>query len=189
MILLCIDASTSNFGLAWFKNGDLFAVYHLEVKGTFDLHKLGIIYKEISRFLSNKPYLVPSPINYLDPFGFDLKVSPRVDRLDFVVFEQPAPVRFSKALTSINQVMGVLIGVCMERRIEFDWVHNRTVKKLAGITGKGIDGKKQSVELAQGLYPEFKDQIISDHVADAIHVGEAYKHIVGTKDYYHRRRS
>lgn len=147
MLMLCVDASTSHFGFALYEDGVLIKADGVYVKGTFDLAKLQEIYRKLQ-----------------DKF-----------HVDHVVFEQPAPIRFSKALTSINQVFGMLAGTCLERGITIDWLHNRTIKSRMGITMKGRDGKKQSIAIARAMYPTFVDDITTDHISDAILIGETYK--------------
>ena len=148
MTILCIDASTSNFGLAWYRDKELIKVRNEYLKGVFSFEKMKAIHLIFNNY-------------------FTLDV-------DMVIFEQPVPVRFSQALMSINQAIGLLISLCYTHNIEVSWIHNKTIKKHMGITEKGKEGKKQGVEKVKTLYPKFADQITTDHIADAVMVGETY---------------
>lgn len=148
MNILCIDASTSNFGLAWFKDKKLIKVRNEYFSGKFSFEKMKALHLTFNNY-------------------FTLDV-------DLVIFEQPVPVRFSNALTSINQSIGLLIGLCYTHNIEVCWIHNRTIKKRMGVTEHGKEGKKQGIEIVKKMYPKFADQITTDHIADAIMVGETY---------------
>lgn len=159
--MLCIDASTREFGLAYFTDGKLHHVKNISVDGIYgrNLDKAHEIYKQFDGiFLQSTIYQ---------------KLA-----VDHVVFEEPVPIHNSKAVTSINQIIGVLIGMCFERNLTVDWVHNRTVKSLMGINKKGKEGKQQSKDIAKSRYPEFATEIITDHISDAILVGETYKLIM-----------
>ena len=149
MLMLCVDASTSHFGFAWFKNGKLIKVEGTHIPGKFDLDKLRLIYLGLNSLFSSD--------------------------VEHVVFEQPAPIRFSSALTSINQTFGVLVGICLERKITVDWVHNRTVKSIMKITAKGKAGKAESMARARQMHTRFMNKIKTDHISDAILIGETYK--------------
>lgn len=151
-IMLCIDASTSHFGFAMYYSGTLKSVWGLDVEGVYDLKKLEEIHERFEAIL--------------------VEQNP-----DHVVLEKPVPMQFSQSVVQINQIVGMILGASLASTATVDWVHNRTAKKLAGVTAKGKDGKKQAIELMKAKYPEFADRIINDHIADAIIVGEAYKQI------------
>lgn len=149
--ILCIDASTTNFGLAWFMDGNLIEVRNIVIKGLLDIEKLQKIWSV-----------------------FQLELVGMID-VDQVVFEKPVPVQFSSALTSINQVIGLLIGLFYSRGIAVDWIHNKTIKSRMGIKSHGKEGKLESIRIAKSLYPFLADSITTDHIADAVLVGETYK--------------
>ena len=148
MTILCIDASTSNFGLAWYQDKKLIKVRNEYLKGVFSFEKMKAIHLIFNNY-------------------FTLDV-------DMVIFEQPVPMRYSQALTSINQAIGLLIGLCYTHNIEVSWIHNKTIKSRMGIKQHGKDGKKEGIDLVKKLYPKFADQITTDHIADAVMVGETY---------------
>jgi len=148
--MLCVDASTRFLGLALYVNGELKEVFGWSNLMPFSLDKLETMFKYFNQIL--------------------LKHG-----VDHIVIEKPAPVRFSKTLTSLNQCVGVLIGCAFSNGVTVDFVHNRTAKKIMKITEKGKAGKQQAINITKLLYPKFADQIITDHIADAIIVGEAYK--------------
>ena len=149
--ILCIDASTTNFGLAWFMDGQLIELRNVVVKGKLDIEKLKMIWDEFQ--------------NELDD----------TIKVDQVIFEKPVPVQFSSALTSINQVIGLLIGLFYSRNIPVDWIHAMTIKSKMGIKAHGKEGKLESIKTARALYPFLANEITTDHIADAILVGETYK--------------
>jgi aconitase A len=150
-VILCIDASTTNFGLAWFEDDQLMEVRNIVIKGVLDIDKLKKIW---------------------DIFQTELDDTTKVSK---VVFEKPVPVQFSSALTSINQVIGLLIGLFYSRNIAVNWIHNKTIKSRMGIKAHGKEGKLESIRIAKTLYPFLADEITTDHIADAVLVGETYK--------------
>lgn len=150
--MLCIDTSTSHFGFALYVNGDLQKVFGLDAEGTYGLDKF---------------------ISLTITFGKILQEQ----KPNLVVLEQPVPVSFSRNLMSLNQVVGMVLAMATSYGASVDWVHNRTAKKLSGVTAKGKDGKKQAIELMKAKYPDFSASITNDHIADAVIVGEAYKQI------------
>ena len=150
-VMLCIDASTTNFGLAWFMDGRLIEVRNVVIKGVLDIDKLKRIWDV-----------------------FQEEINDALD-VNLVIFEKPVPVQFSSALTSINQVIGLLIGLFYSRGIAVDWIHNKTIKSRMGIKSHGKEGKLESIRIAKALYPFLADEITTDHVSDAILVGETYK--------------
>lgn len=147
--MLCIDASTSHFGFALYFDGVLLEVFGMDFEGIYGLDKLKLMF-----------------ICFKNKF--------ETLNLDHVVFEQPVPLQFSKAVVQINQVVGMMIGLAFENECTVDWVHNRTAKRLVGVTKHGKEGKLQAIELMKAKYPKFADRITNDHIADAIVVGEAY---------------
>ena len=150
--MLCIDASTKHFGFALYQNGELISPFGKTFGDVYTLDKLRTMREYFSGMYEEY-------------------------QLDHIVIEQPVPMQFSGAIVQINQVVGMIFGVALEKGISIDWVHNRTAKKLVGVTKKGKEGKLQSIELMKAKYPEFADAIVNDHISDAIVVGEAYKQI------------
>lgn len=150
--MLCIDASTSHFGFALYVNGKLTEVFGMDFEGVYDTSKLESMWSAFCTVFAKQ-------------------------KINHIVIEKPVPMQFSKAVVQINQVIGMICSVAFFQGITIDWVHNRTAKSIVGITKKGKEGKKQGIELMKALYPTFADRIISDHIADAIVIGEAYKAI------------
>lgn len=156
---MAIDPSTTNIGVAIFESGKLLGTANLSFKDIYDLQKL----KSIVIAITNAIYMY---------------------EIDMVVVEEPVPTRFSRAVTSLNQVVGAIFAVTVVNKnpITFDWVHNRTVKSTMNIIGKGKEGKLCAIQRAIELHPELKAQNITDHVADAVLVGETYIQLYGDKN-------
>ena len=148
--MLAIDASTRYFGLALYVGGRLYDVKSVSNTDTFSLDKLRDLY-----------YTFEEICKEFEP--------------EHVVIEKPAPVRNSKALTSINQVFGMIFALFVSKGVTVDTVHNRTAfKYFPEITGTGKEKKQNTVDYIKKLYPEFANEITDDHVADAVIIGEAY---------------
>lgn len=144
-ITIGIDSSTVCCGVAIYKSGVFFKTEKLEFKDRFCPEKLYAIAKEFqSLFIIYQP--------------------------DIVVIEEPVPTRFSKAVTSLNQVAGVIFGVATYFCDTVDFIHNLTVKKAMG-----IKTKEDSIAKAKSLYPQLKD--INDDQSDAIMLVETYNKI------------
>ena len=89
-----------------------------------------------------------------------------------VIIEKPAPVRHSKAVTSLNQVFGAIVATAIVRDIHVNEVHNKTVKKTFNYKTKG-----EAIDRARFIINSPKADI-TEHEADAILVVETYKEII-----------
>ncbi len=151
--MLCIDASTSHFGFAEYVNGELVDVSKTDFGDVYSINKLEKMFK-----------------------FFEILFRSRA--CNHIVLEQPVPLQFSRAVVQINQVVGMILATAFQQGITTDFVHNRTAKRLLGVTERGKLGKAQGIEIVKKLYPQFADQIVNDHIADAVIVGEAYKKLM-----------
>lgn len=121
MVTIGVDSSTTNCGVAIFKNGALIDTYNYEFSGTYDLDKLEKIIQTFNKiFKEHKPHMV--------------------------ILERPAPVRNSKTLTALNQVAGAIWAAAAIHGAFIDHIHNKTIKKIMGVNSKqeAIDKVKKS---------------------------------------------
>lgn len=149
IITIGIDSSTTEIGVAIFLNGRLISTENKIFNGIYTIDKL----KKIGKY-------------------FEELFSERAP--DIVLIEEPAPVRNSRAITSLNQVVGAIITMAsMYGVLTIDFVHNRTAKKVMGIRSKD-----DSIAKARKLYPEKLSRPVTHHECDAIMVVETYKKLV-----------
>ena len=111
MVTIGIDSSTTNCGVAIFKNGDIVTTCNYEFSGTYNLDKLE---KIISTFE-----------------GLFKEHNPAM-----VILETPAPVRNSKTLTALNQVAGAIWATAANSGAFIDQIHNKTIKKIMDVGSK-----------------------------------------------------
>lgn len=88
-----------------------------------------------------------------------------LEEIDLVVFEKPAG-RFVKAVASVSELVGTLIPLCEELKVEYTSYTVSEIKKHA--TGKGNSGKPEMVRAAELKWPD--THIIDDNHADALHI-------------------
>lgn len=120
MVTIGVDSSTTNCGIAVFRNGDLITTCNLEFSGTYDLDKLESIIKQFDDlFKEHKPHMV--------------------------ILEQPAPVRNSRTLTALNQVAGAIWATAAMHGAFIDHMHNKSIKKIMKVKSKqdAIDRVKE----------------------------------------------
>jgi Holliday junction resolvasome RuvABC endonuclease subunit len=141
-ITLGIDSGTRVCGFALYVGGRIGDTFSTTYMGTYDQDKLAYIVNDIGSFLEKS-------------------------NVDFVVIEEPAPVRGSRAITSLNQVAGAIVGVCVARGIEFHMLHNAKAKSALGVRTKA-----QAVEKIKEMYPQLEN--VSDDECDAVLMVEAY---------------
>jgi Holliday junction resolvasome RuvABC endonuclease subunit len=142
VITMGIDSSSTNCGIAVFKNGTLTKTENIKFDGCYDLDKLTKITKVFQEKLEEH-----------DP--------------SIVIMEKPAPVRNSKALTSLNQVAGALWALALVRGVFIDEIHNKVLKKLMD-----IKTKEDSMAKVKELYGI---EVKTDHESDAVLAVAAYK--------------
>lgn len=120
MVTIGVDSSTTNCGVAIFKNGDLVKTCNYKFSGTYDLDKLGKIIETFNTIFSeHKPRMV--------------------------ILERPAPVRNSKTLTALNQVAGAIWATAAINGAFIDHIHNKVIKKVMEVGSKqeAIDKVKE----------------------------------------------
>lgn len=111
IVTIGVDSSTTNCGVAIFKNGDLIETENFSFTGTYDLDKLEKIIKTFDDlFKKHKPAMV--------------------------ILERPAPVRNSKTLTALNQVAGAIWSTAVMHGAFIDHIHNKIIKKVMGVKTK-----------------------------------------------------
>ncbi|OGC47328.1 hypothetical protein A2886_00075 [candidate division WWE3 bacterium RIFCSPHIGHO2_01_FULL_42_13] len=111
IITIGVDSSTTNCGVAIFRNGTLVETCNFTFPGTYDLDKLEKIISVFDKlFTKHKPQMV--------------------------ILEKPAPVRNSKTLTALNQVAGAIWATAAMHGAFIDDMHNKIIKKVMGIEGK-----------------------------------------------------
>lgn len=111
VVTIGVDSSTTNCGVAIFRNGKLKKTYNYTFKGTYDLDKLDKIISTFDELFSkHKP--------------------------NIVILERPAPVRNSKTLTALNQVAGAIWATAVAHGAFIDDIHNKSIKKIMNIKGK-----------------------------------------------------
>lgn len=111
IVTIGVDSSTTNCGVAIFKNGTLIETCNFAFPGTYDLDKLEkiiIVFDEL--FAKHKPKMV--------------------------ILEKPAPVRNSKTLTALNQVAGAIWATAAMHGAFIDDMHNKIIKKIMSINSK-----------------------------------------------------
>jgi len=150
MTMLCVDASTTNFGLAWFVDGKLDEVDSFSVSGVYDLDKARRIHSIFEKVVN-------------------------IGDVDQIVFERPVPMRFVHTVIPINQIMGILCAVAFHNCIDVDMVHARTIQARMGLKCKGKEKKFEAIALAKKLYPAMADTVSTHDIADAILIGETQK--------------
>lgn len=110
-ITIGVDSSTTNCGIAVFKNGELLFTRNYEFSGTYDLDKLEKIIQTFDvLFKEHKPAIV--------------------------ILEKPAPVRNSKTLTALNQVAGAIWATATMNGAYIDHIHNKIIKKIMVVKSK-----------------------------------------------------
>jgi len=139
---LGIDTSSRKQGLAVYIDGVLDKTYAHEFEGKYDLTKL----LEIITWYDN----------------FFKKHKPNI-----VVVEKPAPVRNSRAVTMLNQVVGGVVAVAFYNGAYANYMHNATAKAQFGTMKKEI-----AVDHIRKMYPELEDA--TDDELDAVLMVEAY---------------
>ncbi|MBT6401672.1 hypothetical protein HN803_02100 [candidate division WWE3 bacterium] len=120
MVTIGVDSSTTNCGIAVFRNGDLITTCNLEFSGRYDLDKLELIIQRFDElFKEHKPHMV--------------------------ILEQPAPVRNSRTLTALNQVAGAIWATAAMHGAFIDHMHNKIIKKIMEVKSKqdAIDRVKE----------------------------------------------
>ncbi|MCA9308245.1 MAG: crossover junction endodeoxyribonuclease RuvC [Patescibacteria group bacterium] len=144
-ITIGIDSSTTNCGVAVFKDGELVGTENITFDGKYNLNKLEKIINAFSEvFQKHNP--------------------------DLVVLEEPAPVRHSKTLTSLNQVAGAIWAAAHMHGAYIDTIHNKTIKKYMNVKTK--EDSINCVHEICGLL------VASDHEADAVLTILAYEQYV-----------
>jgi len=127
MITIGVDSSTTNCGVAVFKNGDLVSTNNYAFSGTYDLDKLENITQTFNKiFKKHKPHMV--------------------------ILETPAPVRNSKTLTALNQVAGAIWATAAIHGAFIDNIHNKTIKKIMVVDSK--EGAVKKVKKDYGIKVE-----------------------------------
>jgi Holliday junction resolvasome RuvABC endonuclease subunit len=98
---------------------------------------------------------------------FKAKVKEVIELEDtkIVAYEKPTGA-FPKAISSVSEMVGVLILLCEEMGVEHTGHTVAEIKKHA--TGKGNAGKPEMVHAAEIKWPEIR--IIDDNHADALHI-------------------
>jgi Holliday junction resolvasome RuvABC endonuclease subunit len=100
-----IDASTTNCGMSVFHNGIFHSCHNYTFGGVYNEMKLHDICRHfIGIFELYRPQLI--------------------------IIEEPAPVRFSRAVTSLNQVAGAIFCAGVSSGATVNFLHNKTVKKF-----------------------------------------------------------
>jgi Holliday junction resolvasome RuvABC endonuclease subunit len=111
MITIGVDSSTTNCGVAIFKNGALVSTCNYKFSGTYDLDKLEKIIQTFDElFREHKPRMV--------------------------ILERPAPVRNSSTLTALNQVAGAIWATATLHGAFIDHMHNKIIKKIMEVNSK-----------------------------------------------------
>lgn len=149
-VMIGVDASTKKMGISVFKNRRLFTTYDYEFSGTYDLHKLFLICKVFKQVLEdNKPIII--------------------------VIEEPltANSRFSRNISSLNQVAGALTAVGMMMDAKVYHLHNNTAKSVFNISNKK-NVKSHIKRCVEEIYPFLKDKDLSQDEYDAVFILEAF---------------
>lgn len=150
IVAIGVDSSTTNCGVAIFKNGDLVKTCNYTFSGTYDLDKLEKIIQTFDDLFSkHKPQMV--------------------------ILERPAPVRNSKTLTALNQVAGAIWATATMHGAFIDHMHNKIVKKVMEVKTKEEAIKK--VKKDYGLKVETDHEADAVLIVEAyrIHMGDKSK--------------
>ena len=111
IITIGVDSSTTNCGVAIFRNGTLIETCNYAFPGIYDLDKLEKIITVFDKlFTKHKPQMV--------------------------ILEKPAPVRNSKTLTALNQVAGAIWATAAMHGAFIDDMHNKIIKKVMSVESK-----------------------------------------------------
>ncbi len=121
-VTIGVDTSTTNCGVAIYKDGKLVGTKLLTYSGKYNFEKLRRIVVDFVHLFSD--------------------YSP-----DIVLIEEPAPVRASRAITGLNQVAGAVFCCALMHNAFVDMIHNRTVKRLMQ-----TKTKEDAIRLASTLW-------------------------------------
>lgn len=142
IITIGVDASTRSCGIAVYKNGVYDTSYVKTFPGTFTFEKLKTI------------------IEYFNEMFTDLLP-------DIVLIEEPLAIRNGRVTRHLNLVGGAIFACAYGTCMTVDFLHNKTVKRLMGISSKADSmrlGKKISGRPCE-----------TDDESDAILIVESYK--------------
>jgi Holliday junction resolvasome RuvABC endonuclease subunit len=86
------------------------------------------------------------------------------DKPDMIIYEMPHH-RGGHATAVLSGLVGILLKVCAESKIEHMHVHSATLKKFATGSGRASKG-----EMVQQVFISYRVKVIDDNEADAIHM-------------------
>lgn len=150
-VILGIDASTTNIGIAYYVDGVLNKTENLRFKDTYSLEKLEQIVGSVEHIISSynpKRVILEEPI------------TPNIYSKQFRAS--------TRSITSLNQVAGAICAVAFLYKIEVMFIHNRTAKAAIGVKDKTMANKRMVSK-----YPILEGA--TDHECDAVLMVEAYK--------------
>lgn len=103
-------------------------------------------------------------------FKAKLKEIIELENIEIVVYEKPSG-RFVRAVASISEMVGVLVSLCEELKIQYTSYTVSEIKKHA--TGKGNANKQAMIDSAN---KKFNIEVIDDNHADALHILDLAKY-------------
>lgn len=150
VVTIGVDSSTTNCGVAVFKNGTLIKTCNYEFSGTYDLDKLEKIIETFNDlFKKHKPHIV--------------------------ILESPAPVRNSKTLTALNQVAGAIWATAAMHGAFIDHMHNKIIKKVMGVANKAEAVEKVKKQYGLEVATDHEADAVLAVEAYMIHMDEKSK--------------
>lgn len=143
VVTLGIDSGSRQCGVAIYENAELIGTLNKEFKGGYNTEKLQRIIEFFDLlFMSHEPNLI--------------------------ILESPAPVRGSRSLTVLNQIIGAIIALATMKDTTVVMVHNKTAKSAFGVTKKD-----DAVKRMKEKYPIILKKASKDE-CDAVLMVEAY---------------
>lgn len=147
IVTIGVDSSTTNCGVAIFKNGNLIKTCNYEFSGTYDLTKLEKIIQTFDAlFKEYKPKMV--------------------------ILETPAPVRNSRTLTALNQVAGAVWATATMHNAFIDHMHNKITKKIMNVKSKEDAIKRVRERYGAKVKTDHEADAVLTVEAYRIHMGE-----------------